>query len=279
MWFDGGGEFGYGNIRRSIELGRVLADRGHQVDLVPLSPRASGLCPPTPAGGGVPEIIVLDVPYCGDEAVSRARETGARVAALDFDGVEPPDLVVSLQPVRRVPEQSRFLCGVEYAIIRGEIRALGTGHETGDGILVIVGGGDQDGLAARIIERLPDLPVCVVQGPAGVPLRFDRADVRVVVNPPDLPELMARCAWSVSTGGTTMLELLCLGKAVHVAPRTEAETIFARRFDAAGALLGIGLDRLRPPSPEAIAACEQRGPQLVDGRGCERIAAEVETLL
>lgn len=279
MWFDGGGEFGYGNIRRSVELGKVLAGRGHSVDFVPLSPRASALCPVPPATGGVADAVVLDVPYCGDEAVRRARETGARVAALDFDGIEPPDLVVSLQAVRRVPAQSRFLCGVEYAIIRGEIRLLGTRHETGDEALVIVGGGDQDGLTTRIIERLPDLPVCVVQGPAGAPLRFDRANVRVVENPPDLPRLMARCAWAVSTGGTTMLELLSLGKAVHVVPRTEAETIFAGRFDSAGALLGIGLDRLRAPSPEAVAACELRGPQLVDGRGCERIAVEVEALI
>jgi spore coat polysaccharide biosynthesis predicted glycosyltransferase SpsG len=90
---------------------------------------------------------------------------------------------------------------------------------------------------------------------------------------------MASCAWAVTTGGTTMLEMLCLGKAIHVVPRTEAELAFAQRFAAQGALLGLGLETLQTPAQDLIQTCQQRGPQLVDGKGCERIAFEIESLL
>lgn len=279
MWFDGGGFFGFGNIRRSMELGETLKLRGHEVGFTPLSERASALCPAERTPETKADLIILDVPYPGDALVKRARDLGARVAALDFDGTEPPDVVISLQSVRRVPAHCRSLCGVEYAIIRGEIRRMGNGNESGDGVLVVVGGGDHGDLTRRIVERLPGVPACVVQGPTGTPLSFEGNNPRVVVNPPDLPELMAGCAWAVTTGGTTMLEMLFLGKAVHVVPRTGAEQSFAEYFSARGALLGLGLEGLVKPGREQVLSCQQAGPLLIDGRGCERIADEMENLL
>ena len=310
LWFDGGGPYGFGNVRRSTELGEALARRGHAVSFVPLSERAASLCPKHHSNVSQADVIVLDVPYEGDAVVQQARAWQAKVVALDFDGTEAPDVVISLQAVRRVPAQSKILCGVEYAIIREEIHSLGTQHETTGEVLVIVGGGDQDGLTQRIVDRLYQSrresaqcsvlsaqysnpsplftehlalstphKVCVVQGPAGAPLNLERDGLRIVTNPPDLPQLMARCAWAVTTGGTTMLEMLCLGKAIHVVPRTEPEQIFAQRFADQAALLGLGLEPLRTPTMDQIAACQQRGPQLVDGKGCERIAIEIESLL
>lgn len=280
MWFDGGGPYGFGNVRRSAELAQTLIQRGHDVRCVPLSERAATLSPlPCSTEDGAAEIIVLDVPYPGDALVEKAHSAGARVLALDYDGEAAPELVISLQNVRRVPSQSRSRCGVEYAIIREEIHTLGTSHQSSQEVLIIVGGGDQDGLTGRILARLPDLQVCIVQGPAGSPLDLKREGLRIVTHPPDLPRLMARCAWAVTTGGTTMLEMLCLGKAIHVVPRTEAEQAFAQRFQDQGALLGLGLESLRPPTPECRLECEKRGPQLVDGKGCERIAIEIETSL
>lgn len=278
VWFDGGGIYGFGNIRRSVELGQALRARGHEVTFVPFFPRAAALSPEPASTPSDEQIVLLDVPYTGDEVVRQARSLGAKVLALDFDGTEAPDTVISLQSIRRVPPESRALSGLEYAIIRQEIRTLGTQHEKDETVLVIVGGGDDSGLSQKIVERLGDRPVCVVQGPAGGALDLDRPNVSVVTNPPDLAQRMSRCAWAVTTGGTTMLEMLCLGKAIHVVPRTDAETIFAQRFAEQDALLGLGLDTLRIPTASEIAACEQRGPTLVDGRGCDRIVAEIERL-
>jgi spore coat polysaccharide biosynthesis predicted glycosyltransferase SpsG len=224
-------------------------------------------------------LAVLDVPYEADAAVRAAQAKGLIVVALDFDGTVAPDLVISLQATRRVPERARWLCGLEFAIVREEIRALGTQHRKADEVLVIPGGGDQGSLVSGIVERLSELTLCVVQGPAGSNLNIKSERVRVLMNPVNLPQLMAHSAWAVTTGGTTMLEMLCLGKAIHVVPRTESEWIFATHFAKSGALLGIGVDTICTPSSDQIDMCERRGPQLVDGRGCERIAIEIEALL
>ena len=279
IWFDGGGAFGFGNICRSRELGDVLALRGHAVFFSPRSGLAGKLCVATADHGVTPDLVVLDIPYNGDAALKEARSYGAKVIALDYEGSLPPDLVISLQAVRPCPESTRALFGVEYAIIRREIRFVSPREGQSDEILVVVGGGDTGDLTRRIVERLPDVPLCVVQGPTGAPLSFEGKNPRLVVNPPDLPELMSRCAWAVTTGGTTMIEMLFLGKAIHVVPRTGAEQVFARHFAAQGALLGLGLEALVEPGQEQIRACQRLGPQLVDGRGCERIAAEIEKLL
>jgi hypothetical protein len=76
-----------------------------------------------------------------------------------------------------------------------------------------------------------------------------------------------------------MLEMLSLGKAVHVVPRTRAEQVFARRFMDSQALLGLGLETLAAPASDQIRRCELRGPQLIDGKGCQRIATEIEALV
>ena len=73
--------------------------------------------------------------------------------------------------------------------------------------------------------------------------------------------------------------MLYLGNAIHVVPRTEAEQSFARHFATRGALLGVGLETLRIPVEGLKTACQIRGPELVDGRGCERIAAALESML
>src|SRR4051812_5544266 len=116
IWFDGGGRYGFGNVRRSRELGEMLRRRGHAVRFVPRSVEAAALLGCEPGKEHPPTLGFLDLPYAAEAAVLEARRRGMAVVALDFDGTEPPDLVVSLQNVRRVPPGCRFLCGPQYAI-------------------------------------------------------------------------------------------------------------------------------------------------------------------
>ncbi|MES2736943.1 MAG: hypothetical protein V4672_11530 [Verrucomicrobiota bacterium] len=281
MRFDGGGPYGFGNVRRSQELGEFLLRQGHSVSFNPLSERAAALLNRAADPQMVrPDVVLLDVPYAGDEVLAQARAEGAKVLALDYEGDVAPDLVVSLQSVRRLSMGCRAVSGVEYAIIREEIRSLGTQHSPGGNVLIIVGGGDSDGLSARIARALAQdcAEITVIQGPAGGALEGMPEGVEVVTHPADLPARMAACRWAVTTGGTTMLEMLCLGKAVHVIPRTDPEEQFARRFEAQQTLLGLGMDSLRLPDAERLRTCEQKGPQIVDGGGCQRIASLIETL-
>jgi spore coat polysaccharide biosynthesis predicted glycosyltransferase SpsG len=225
------------------------------------------------------DVVLLDVPYCGGEEVIRARALGAKVIALDYEGDEAPDVVVSLQDGRRMPIQTRRHVGVEFAIIRSELRAAkGAVSKSGD-VLVLVGGGNSEGLSNEIASRLHEVSLCVVQGPNAETLQPERKNIRVLQNPSRLPELMSGCRWAVTSGGTTMLEMLYFGKAIHVVPRTAAETKFAQGFLRKGALLGMGLEKLREPAEDQIFSCERRGPELIDGCGAQRIAQIVEGFL
>lgn len=283
IWFDGGGKFGFGNIRRSFEMAHLLLARGHQLVVVPLSDESRRLCPRTDlhvdAVKTAVDIVLLDVPYDGDAQVRHAREFSSKIVALDYQGNLSPDVVIALQRTPPMPVGARFHIGIEYAIIRSELRAVKAECNDGNDVLIVVGGGDTEGLAAEIALRLRGLSLCVVQGPNGGLSPCGSDNVRVLESPSNLPALIAQCKWAVTTGGTTMLEMLHLGKATFVIPRTEAEERFARYFLERDALLGLGLAELREPRYEERRRCQVRGPQLIDGQGAERIAAIVEALL
>lgn len=279
IWFDGGGRFGFGNICRSSELARELVARGHEVSSVPLSVKAKTLSFCQPEDRAPADVVLLDVPYAGGEEVIRAHGFGAKVVALDYEGDESPEVVISLQDGRSMPMETRRHVGIEFAIIRSELRAAKVSGANGGEVLVILGGGDSEGLSNEIARRLPAVSLCIVQGPNAETLQAERENVRVFQNPSCLPELMSGCSWAVTSGGTTMLEMLYFGKAIHVVPRTPAETAFAQKFFNSGALLGLGLEELREPAPDQMLFCQKKGPKMIDGRGAERIADIVEEFL
>jgi len=284
LWFDGGGRHGFGNIRRSLELGRRLARLGLTVELRPLSAEAAKLagCPfGTP--GARSEIVVLDVPYRGDAWLASARELGARVLALDYEGATAPDLVVSLQAVRPLPPGTRHRVGLDYAIIRSEfLEAIPASPQADGPALVMLGGGASAELTTRITRQVAALAdtVVLVQGPLASPIGAAMlpSSVRVVCEPDNLVALIAGCSWAVTTGGTALLEFVHLGRAVHALPRTPAEAAFAGLLAARSALLGIGEKGLKAPTPAQRDHCAQTGPRLIDGRGCERIAELIQSL-
>jgi spore coat polysaccharide biosynthesis predicted glycosyltransferase SpsG len=101
----------------------------------------------------------------------------------------------------------------------------------------------------------------------------------VCTNPSNLPELFARSDWAVTSGGGSLFEGLCLGKAVHVLPQTAAEERIARHVDSQGGLLGIGLDSLRAYSVNEVIKVAAKGAHLVDGLGAQRVSKIVKLWL
>lgn len=279
IWFDGGGSFGFGNICRSQEISKELLCRGHKVVNVALSKKANKLSPLPIEKRGQADVVILDVPYAGDEEVQRAHDFGAAVIALDYEGSVAPEAIISLHDIRNRPKDSKFYVGLEFAIIRSDLRAIKNNKTTNADVVVILGGGDSKELASEIVRKLPQVPVCLVQGPNAKPLKIKRKELRILLNPPDLPQLMSGCQWAVTSGGTTMLEMLHLGKAVHVVPKTEAERVFAKIFLREKALLGLGLENLRVPEANRIKSCERKGPSLIDGLGANRIVKIIEKFL
>ncbi|WP_396223011.1 ATP-grasp domain-containing protein [Gemmatimonas sp.] len=285
VWFDGGGATGLGNIVRSRELATRLEQQGFTVSARPLSPVAAELSEHAfVASPDACDAVVLDVPGNGSRWVAEAQAMGARCVALDYHGAVAPDLMISLQAVRPVPAGVEHRVGLPYAIIRNALRSHPRVRRDGP-VLVLLGGGASAEETIRVALLVSGLApdVVLVQGALADDDPRVRAalpsHVTIVRQPSALAPLMARCAWAVTTGGTSVLELLSLGGAVFALPRTPEEAQFAAMLARADALLGVGLDALRRPEPEECRRLATVGPLLVDGFGCERIAAGVREVL
>jgi spore coat polysaccharide biosynthesis predicted glycosyltransferase SpsG len=280
---DGGSRWGLGHLRRSQTLAHALSARGHDVRIRPLSDEAdaqldTALTRAERAGGGHLRVRVIDLPYEGDQQCEAAHGSGAAVVGLDYQGESDPDVSIDLHPRDSAPRARSRLVGLDFAMIRPDV--VRAAQRTRQGVVVMLGGADvthsSDTVAVRLQEAGED--VTVVRGPAARPARSAGA-YRTLQAPPNVADIMASAAWAVTNGGTTMLEMLCLGTAVHVLPQTADEDAFARYVLRQGGLLGVGLADLSPPTPEQRRAATERGPVLVDGRGAARVADVVEGML
>jgi len=152
--------------------------------------------------------------------------------------------------------------------------------EEGEGVIVILGGGDllrQGHRAASELARL-GMRVTLIQGPLAT--SYEQSPFfEVLVDPPDLPSRLATSGWLVTNGGSCMFEAMCLGKATFVLPQTQSEAVLAKSMLERGGLLGVGLENLKCPDKAAIRDKAERAAELVDGRGAERIATIVKSLL
>jgi spore coat polysaccharide biosynthesis predicted glycosyltransferase SpsG len=146
----------------------------------------------------------------------------------------------------------------------------------------MIGGGDQSGLGERAANIVHDrrCKVELIDGPLATPgSKPLPAGIARVKSPEDLAQRMASCNWAVTSGGGAMLEMLCLGKPVHVIPRTVHEELLARLVLERGGLLGIGFPTLAVPSSETHALVSARARRLVDGKGAERIVDSARQFL
>ncbi len=283
MICDGGGEYGFGNLRRSATLAECFRSRGHSVRIEALSDRARNLLPipqEPQEKNGISDLWLLDLPYNGDAWVNKARAAGRPVAALDFVGAQSPDLIISVFDHGHAPVGGKHFVGLRFAIIRQDVVALSPAM-AGEGVVVIVGGGDEIGLGETVAARVADLgnTVTLIDGPLAkitreLPNRISRRR-----SPPELANLMAMSAWGVTSGGGTMLEMMCLGKAVFVVPRTTFEESLAQYVFAQGAILGVGLESLQNLSAGTMGRVASKARSLVDGCGADRIVQAMETLL
>jgi spore coat polysaccharide biosynthesis predicted glycosyltransferase SpsG len=278
---DGGGEFGFGNLRRSATLAAVFRSCGHDARIDVVSEEARRLLPEAaPAQEGEPDIWLLDLPYAGDSWVAAARARSRPVVALDYVGALAPDLVISIFNRGTAPAKTRHLVGFDYAIIDPDIAALAPAPP-GRGVIVVIGGGDRSGLAEDAAVRLQaqGCDVTLIDGPLAVTTRILPAAIMRVSRPADLPARMAGSAWGVTSGGGAMMEMFCLGKAVHALPRTDAENALVRLAMERQAVLGIGLESLRVPSKTKLEEVSVAARRLVDGQGAERIVRASQSLL
>jgi spore coat polysaccharide biosynthesis predicted glycosyltransferase SpsG len=279
---DGNDKIGFGHIRRSQTLAAQLVRDGMLVRVMGNSAQSSVMLPVKTAEDSVPTITIFDTPLDIDEKLSSLAKQGGLTIALDYFGNALPDVNIAVFAHQVVRAKRVTYVGFEYILIRDEISGLrgNVCSERSGRVMVMLGGADilgQGHLAAQALVQA-GFRVTLIQGPYAV--SYPRcSNYEVCTNPSNLPELFARCDWAVTSGGGSLFEGLCLGKAVHVLPQTAAEERIARHFDSRGGLLGIGLDSLRAYSVNEVINIAAKGAHLVDGLGAQRVSQIVRSWL
>ncbi len=209
---------------------------------------------------------------------------------------------------------ARFLVGLDYVLLRDVVlRRRGQMSVTpceGEAprVLVVFGGTDAYGGCRVLVQLLlaTGLPVTVVAVAANPEIARElesleigeRQAVEIHAPVDDLPGLAVTCQAAVSASGTSVWELLCLGVASALVCVTDNQLLgyHAATDPTIGVALPAGeLTRLRTDDAARAASVEvlsslisdealrrrlsDAGRVLVDGRGRERVADAMESLV
>lgn len=201
-----------------------------------------------------------------------------------------------------------LLLGPQYALLRHAFRELREASLARRKVLrplrrVMVGLGATDpaDLTSRVVETvaaaLPDMTIDIVLGAAAPHIGRVRdriaghARMRLLIDPPDVAEVMAAADLAVGAAGSTTFERACLGLpgiAVVAAANQESIARLLRERDAAIVVDG----RTGDPAPAVAMALERLVREgaavrrmseaiasIADGRGGERVRLAVEARL
>ena len=193
--------------------------------------------------------VVIDGDRFGSDFLETVRAAGFRVLLIDdFAGRKsfPADLIVNPdlddgEPYRKRGATARLLMGPPYVLLRREFRQETERKEirqTGNRILVTLGGSDPENLTPRIANALAhcsDLEVTLIAG-AGYDkaneLRKLRAsNLRVVFNPPNMAQFMKDSDQAIIAMGGTLWELLSMGCAVLSYSRNDVQAVSYTHLD------------------------------------------------
>lgn len=206
-----------------------------------------------------------------------------------------------------VPSGSICLVGTGMALLRprfAQLRAAMPDRRDGiiSRLLVGLGGSDAANLTAIVIDAIdrcawPETTtIQIVLGRANpwitsIQQRTSQSPwpMEVIVDTPDMAELMAKADLAIGAAGTTSWERCCLGLPAIVVIAAENQRENAVRLVAAGAALGMDVsehllqdlqDALSGlvAQPTLVASMSERAAGLTDGLGCERVAVAMETL-
>jgi UDP-2,4-diacetamido-2,4,6-trideoxy-beta-L-altropyranose hydrolase len=197
------------------------------------------------------------------------------------------------------------LLGSTYALIRPEIATLGDKSHSPSrldqrSIVVTFGGSDPAGATEQTVEALsklsaPNVEITVVAGPANSRIEHlqqlcTARGFIFLVNPPELPEILATADLAICGAGTTIWELMCLSVPVLAITIAENQIPAARSLAQDNLIAYLGktsdltenslADQLRgwlldTNKLEKMAA---RSAEHIDGRGPSRVIAKLQEL-
>lgn len=257
-----------------------------------------------------PDVVLVDLPRHTPELWSALRGPGRPVIAVDDEGGElTADLVIN----GAVPDAyhcypalrpgGKALTGPSYTLLRPAFGVTPWRDPETPSVTVVVGSGERArdwafALVGDALDRTAWGKVSMVVG-AAFPERetlrqaCDHAGVRLLsgLDAPALADLLAGSRVALITGGMITSEALAVGAPAIVFPQVPNLIPEAAWLAARGAIRDLGFDggmdmarvgtevgALQRDRAEARAQ-SARARALIDGRGLERAAQAVETLL
>lgn len=200
------------------------------------------------------------------------------------------------------PPDAHVLLGSPYTLLRREFRSRVPEPKLpaiASSVLVTLGGGDPKNGTLAVMEALEKIEgvspeVTVVIGGANPHVKKIQAapgNMRIVVNPPDMPSLMAGTDLAIAAAGTTSYELAYMGVPALLTILAENQRHVAEDLAERG-VSGLFGDPAEMPSAEMAQHVTEllmnrekrmdfskRGRALVDGLGTKRVLAAMSDFL
>jgi len=251
--------------------------------------------------------VMIDGDRFRSDYLATVRAAGFRVLLIDdFADREsfPADLIVNPnldddeEPYRRRGATARLLLGPSYVLLRREFRQTAEKKEirqTGNRILVSLGGSDPENLTPKIADSLAhrsDLDLTVIAGAGYDQLaqlrKLKASNLRIVFNPRNIAQFMKNSDQAIIAAGGTLWELLFMGCAVLSYSRNTVQARVVQDLSHRGVVVDMGETRHFDPAKLAVSVKElvdspvrrdrmtNLGRTLVDGLGAIRVVERAQ---
>ena len=244
--------------------------------------------------------VVADGYHFGLEFQQVIKAAGLRLLLLDDYGhaeeyvadlILNQNLAVDASLYAKRTPHTRLLLGTRYALLREEFLSWRDWKReippVARKVLVTLGGSDPDNVTGKVIQALadvPDLEVIVVVGGSNphledIKFKIQNSKFKIILNATNMPELMAWADVAIAAGGSTSWELAIMGLPSLVLVLAENQRGIAKALEAANAACYSTTERLSADmqgllnNRELRCALSQRGRQMVDGYGTNRVTA------
>jgi UDP-2,4-diacetamido-2,4,6-trideoxy-beta-L-altropyranose hydrolase len=248
--------------------------------------------------------MVADGYHFSPDYLAAIKDGGIRLLVLDdlaTQDLEAADIVLNQNAYASeamYPKVKRLLAGSRHALLRREFLEWhgrrGPEPEEAAEILVTLGGGDPDNVTLKVIELLAGfagrrLRLKIIVGSANPHLESLRQvsagphEVEILVNPPNLPELVSRADVAISASGSSCWELACLGLPMLLIITADNQRGVAARLQELGIAEVLGWHEDFPAADSlsritSLLSDQSRrsrmstlGRNLVDGQGAARV--------
>ena len=264
-----------------------------------------------------PEILLIDSYFATQDYLNKV-SVFTKVVIIDEHQAMPENckMIISHgvscntsayeQKFKKNHEGPILLLGPRYSPLREEFEQtiLSPLQKKVKNVLVTTGATDRLNISGEIIKKVcgdfEELEFKIIVGRLNCNLLQLQnlcnqvANAHIEVTPENMMELMCECDLAVSAGGTTLIELCVCQVPTICFSFVDNQVESVRAFNRVGAMLSAG--DFRPSSERFVEdlksklreftssfdlrqACRAKMANLIDGKGCERIAREILSLV